>query len=357
MSECVIKGDFYGYSDPNDNSDTESSCSINGNLNNSNLPNLPDDFKATCSSSYYNNLQKDTLKKINNTVRVPSSLYMMNIASLNATNKYAYSGSRKNNLTNLNLILNGNFDQPQLNDNSYEYISSTTTVPYWTFNDGVIINNSSAWSYPMPYPNGNQALSIQSNDSYTGSVNQNINLTEKGTYTLSFYACGRPNYESNPLSFSLIKDNTGAEIVYNVTPTIGEWIKYTHDYSITETGHYVFYILGTPSTADIGTAIQDISLTLTASSSTFDSRFNYWNNLSDRKEKHKQQVVVPTRGNSLKRSVTSLRPGALSPGGQGVDVKHGSYDRYLNKLKGNKIFRSVNSNSERLIIDCKCEKI
>ena len=177
MSECVIKGDFNGYSDPNNNSHTESSCSINGNLNISNLPNLPDDFKATCSSSYYNNLQKDTLKKINNTVRVPSSLYMMNIASLNATNKYAYSG------------------------------------------------------------------------------------------------------------------------------------------------------------------------------------FNYWNNLSDRKEKHKQQVVVPTRGNSLKRSVTSLRPGALSPGGQGVDVKHGSYDRYLNKLKGKKIFRSVNSNSERLIIDCKCEKI
>jgi hypothetical protein len=29
-----------------------------------------------------------------------------------------------------------------------------------------------------------------------------------------------------------------------------------------------------------------------------------------------------------------LRPGALSPGGSGVDIKHNSYERYLNRLKG-----------------------
>ncbi len=32
-----------------------------------------------------------------------------------------------------------------------------------------------------------------------------------------------------------------------------------------------------------------------------------------------------------KRSITSLRPGAMSPGGSGVDIKHNSYDRYLNR--------------------------
>ena len=45
-------------------------------------------------------------------------------------------------------------------------------------------------------------------------------------------------------------------------------------------------------------------------------------------------AVIPTRGNSTKRTKTSLRPGALGPGGKGVDVKHNSYARYLAKKKG-----------------------
>jgi hypothetical protein len=36
---------------------------------------------------------------------------------------------------------------------------------------------------------------------------------------------------------------------------------------------------------------------------------------------------------SLKSS-KSLRPGALTPGGIGCDIKHNSYDRYLAKVKG-----------------------
>jgi len=45
-------------------------------------------------------------------------------------------------------------------------------------------------------------------------------------------------------------------------------------------------------------------------------------------------VNVPTRGNSTKTTVTGNRPGAMTPGGEGVDVKHGSYHRYLAKKKG-----------------------
>ena len=45
-------------------------------------------------------------------------------------------------------------------------------------------------------------------------------------------------------------------------------------------------------------------------------------------------VVVPSRGCSTKRTLTRVRPGALSPGGEGVGIKHGCYERYLNKLKG-----------------------
>jgi len=51
-----------------------------------------------------------------------------------------------------------------------------------------------------------------------------------------------------------------------------------------------------------------------------------WNQMSDRIIAHQQR---PNPRNS-----TRLRPGALSPGGIGVDVKHDSYTRYLAKLKG-----------------------
>ena len=47
-----------------------------------------------------------------------------------------------------------------------------------------------------------------------------------------------------------------------------------------------------------------------------------------------QFVNVPTRGNSTKSTITANKPGAMTPGGYGVDVKHGSYARYLGKLKG-----------------------
>jgi hypothetical protein len=62
-----------------------------------------------------------------------------------------------------------------------------------------------------------------------------------------------------------------------------------------------------------------------------------WNQMSDRREPHKQIANASGStygGNSLKSTITCLRPGALSPGGSGVDIKHNSYDRYLNRLKG-----------------------
>jgi hypothetical protein len=63
-----------------------------------------------------------------------------------------------------------------------------------------------------------------------------------------------------------------------------------------------------------------------------------WNQMSDRKQPHNQVVVTASGstygGNSLKRSLVRLRPGAMSPGGVGCDIKHNSYDRYLNRIKG-----------------------
>ena len=59
-----------------------------------------------------------------------------------------------------------------------------------------------------------------------------------------------------------------------------------------------------------------------------------WNQMSDRAIPHIVKRNVPSRGNSTKYSLTRHRPGAASAPGYGVDVKHGSYHRYLERLKG-----------------------
>lgn len=59
-----------------------------------------------------------------------------------------------------------------------------------------------------------------------------------------------------------------------------------------------------------------------------------WNQSSDRALEHVTPNPNPSHGNSIKRSVTRPRPGALRSGGSGVDIKHNSYARYLNRRKG-----------------------
>lgn len=63
-----------------------------------------------------------------------------------------------------------------------------------------------------------------------------------------------------------------------------------------------------------------------------------WNQMSDRPFPSVQKATVPTGFNhslnNRHHSVTSSRPGGQTPGGIGCDIKHNSYDRYLNRLKG-----------------------
>jgi len=67
-----------------------------------------------------------------------------------------------------------------------------------------------------------------------------------------------------------------------------------------------------------------------------------WNQMSDRKEPSVQKSNASGttyHSSSTRSSITRMRPGAMSPGGVGCDIKHNSYDRYLNKLKGKSVLR------------------
>jgi hypothetical protein len=64
----------------------------------------------------------------------------------------------------------------------------------------------------------------------------------------------------------------------------------------------------------------------------------YWNQMSDRARPANQVTKVASgstyHSSSTRHTITRNKPGAMSPGGIGVDIKHNSYNRYLNKIKG-----------------------
>jgi hypothetical protein len=68
-----------------------------------------------------------------------------------------------------------------------------------------------------------------------------------------------------------------------------------------------------------------------------------WNQMSDRPVPSVQTAQTGSgstyRGSSTRHTIVRDRPGAMGPGGTGVDIKHNSYDRYLNRLKGKSVLR------------------
>uniref|UniRef100_A0A6C0LM79 Uncharacterized protein n=1 Tax=viral metagenome TaxID=1070528 RepID=A0A6C0LM79_9ZZZZ len=102
-------------------------------------------------------------------------------------------------------VQNPNFSSPALKNNTYQYYNDSSSVPGWTFSapygsGTILLNNSSAWGYPMPYPGGTQCACLQS----ISSISQTFTNLEPGTYGLSFQVCGRPGYSgSNPINLNL----------------------------------------------------------------------------------------------------------------------------------------------------------
>ena len=91
-------------------------------------------------------------------------------------------------------------------------------------------------------------------------------------------------------------------------------------------------------------AVSNQLLNAKSSTSSFNSKLQN-NQSSDRWVNSNSKRYIPSKGNSLRSTKTSDRPGGSAPCGVGVDIKHNSYDRYLNKLKGQKHLRGESSNS------------
>ena len=157
-------------------------------------------------------------------------------------------------------LQNGDFSQPQIANNSYQYISSGSTVPGWNF-IAVLINNSSAWGYPMPYPSGSQAACIQGKQ----TIAQFIQLSS-GSYTVTFYVCGRPGYKGGNRINMFCFPGGERNQLFVVNPSL-IWQKYTTTFNLENSTTYIFGFEGLNTDGDFSTAIQNITLTQTSQGS------------------------------------------------------------------------------------------
>ena len=159
-------------------------------------------------------------------------------------------------------LQNGNFEQPQIANDSYQYLSwNNTLVPGWNFNC-VLVNNSTAWGYPMPYPFGNQCACIQTTQQLWTDW---INFSAGVTYTLTFSACGRNccdgSSQANPINIGV----DGENIFYTLKPSL-VWANYTTNFTVGTTGGHRLSFIGTWTSSDRSTAFQNIRLSTSGNS-------------------------------------------------------------------------------------------
>jgi hypothetical protein len=153
-------------------------------------------------------------------------------------------------------ITNGNFSQSQIANDSYKYLTwDSTTIPGWNFNC-VLLNNSSAWGYPMPYPNGNQCACIQ-NTQELWTANW-MSFSSGVTYTITFDACGRNccdgSGSANPIEIRV----EGGNPFYTFTPPIDKWTKYSTTFNVDVEQSKRIWFRGTWTDGDRSSALQNI---------------------------------------------------------------------------------------------------
>jgi len=171
-------------------------------------------------------------------------------------------------------IINGDFSQPTISNNTYQNIGTSSSVPGWDVNNAYLLNNSSNFGVALPYPFGTQCVGLRE----MSTISQTIKLNS-GTYNLVFYACGRNccdnSGQSNPIDIQL-----NGTTISTVKPPINYWTEYKIPFRVETSGNNTIMFKGTTASSDRSTAIQHIGITLTTSnvpdtSSVPDGRYNY----------------------------------------------------------------------------------
>ena len=176
---------------------------------------------------------------VNSIVNNPTTKYLGCYSDVPA--KMKFIGGYPPPPTNITIV-NGNFSQPQISNNSFTgYFSTNTAVPGWYFN-AYLFNNFANFTpeIKIPYPGGNQCAGISGNQ----YIYQVLNLTS-GTYTLSFSA---NSISGGLLTITIDSTNSTpsqATQTFNVNPSKNNWTTYTETFNITTSGPFKITFAGT----------------------------------------------------------------------------------------------------------------
>ena len=166
--------------------------------------------------------------------------------------------------SNTAAIVNGDFNEPQIAQNTYIGYWGTNNVPGWYFN-AMLVNAYKNSSYPIPYPNSNQCVSIY----YNQYIYQVINL-QAGAYTLSFYLCGSNiGGAGNQIGIgigSTSSPQTQENQNFYETPPVNVWTQYTVNFTITTSGPFQITFWGFND--GLYSALASVSLSSTGSSTS-----------------------------------------------------------------------------------------
>lgn len=152
--------------------------------------------------------------------------------------------------TNLTPLNNSCFDLPNIANNSHVIYNSKTIVPSWEFN-AILINQSTAWGYSMPYPKGTQCVSIRA-QSY---ISQSVQL-QAGVSEIVLYACGRGCCVPGTNPVDIFVDDNKVGTIYT---QVNNWLLYSFPVNVTSTRNYIIKFVGT-STNDRASALQNIQI-------------------------------------------------------------------------------------------------
>ncbi len=164
----------------------------------------------------------------------------------------------------VNPIGDAGFEQVQVGAGQFRYLPTGSP---WTFagNSGISANNSGFTSGNPPAPQGLQVAFLQE----TGSFSQTVTGWAAGSYTLSFDAAQRGNYQASKQDFSVLVDRA---VVGTFTPAGKSYQSYTTAAFTVGAGAHTITFQGLDSAGGDNTAFVDL-VTLTSLATIGDAGF------------------------------------------------------------------------------------
>jgi hypothetical protein len=161
------------------------------------------------------------------------------------------------------LILNGNFDKPQLGTGNYKHFEGCESVPPWRLVLGTtLVGQSSSFGYPSPYPQGSQCMMFR------GKSSMYYKLMLVPDYNIRLTSTRSPE-GANKININLHTSASDSFItsIYEFTPGIGVWQNYTATFRVAVKRSYRSYLFGRFE-ANRSSCLQAVSLVTAVASET-----------------------------------------------------------------------------------------